>query len=132
MKIVAGATDLRQSVVTRWASQVIMLENVVNNQICIQNALHQLLNENYSSEMFNALGWMWTPLIWSDAAHLVKVLQPLVKFISVVEADNATQGQAVQEYIDLRKTLSQNNQLTQSPCCKIGSGAYRSRLVSLD
>ena len=84
---VPGSTLLHASVLTRWGSQVRMLESVVKNRVCVEQTLLRLRREKYSSDAFNALGWVWTPLHWSEAEHLLSVLKPVADYVELVEGN---------------------------------------------
>ena len=75
-----------------------MLQSVVKNKLCSQKTLQQLLLEKFSSDSFNALGWVWKDIFWSDAQHLLSVLKPVARYIEIVEGANVSQGVAVEEF----------------------------------
>ena len=57
------------------------------NRVCVEQTLLRLRREKYPSDAFNALGWVWTPLHWSEAEYLLSVLKPVADYVELVEGN---------------------------------------------
>ena len=77
MLFVPDSTLLRQSVPTRWGSQVALLESVVKNRVCIEQSLMVLRREHFSSSIYDAMGLG----LLDNGQSLLALFQPLEKFI---------------------------------------------------
>ena len=91
------------AVSTSWCSTVELLETALKNRVCIEQTLLQLRREKFMSESFRALDWVWNAGPWVECEHVFSVLQPFEGFIAEVEADNVSQGEAVQLFVKFRE-----------------------------
>ena len=84
---------------TRWGSQVALFKSVLSNRLCVEQSLLELRRSGFSSTAFNTLDWIWLPAPWKEAEELLVVLEPLAIYITKVEGDQVTQGEAVELYL---------------------------------
>lgn len=100
-------TMLRQPVDTRWGSRTSCLQSVLKNRTCAENALLRLRRENFNSEDFRALAWVWSNAPWDEMAELLQVVLPLNVYVTSIESDHVTRSWALEEYITLRGALEE-------------------------
>ena len=61
--------------------------------------------EKFNSEACNGLGWVWLEGWWLEAANLLPTVENILVFLASLESDSATQGFAVDSYVQRRAAL---------------------------
>jgi hypothetical protein len=61
--------------------------------------------DNFKSDEFNKLGWVWNNGPWDEMKDLLRTAQVLSRFVALVEDDGATLGYGLEMYMDVRVEL---------------------------
>lgn len=66
---------------------------------------HFFARENYKSDEFDALGWVWVAAVWTEFEQLYRSASVLSDFVTAIEGDKTARGYALEKWIEVRGHL---------------------------